>query len=398
MDLAQKILNGFALSKPQRAFLQGLFMTILTLRGKVNFRNLSRYSRYSEKTYARQFAKPFPFVAFNRQLINTVFGLDSERVLAFDPTFIPKAGHHTVGRNRFWNGLKSRSEKGLEVSALAVIDLTRKQALNLSVRQTLPAEDTPSDATLIDQYLHHIQQVQPTLLASETYLCIDGGLTRKKLIDGVCALDLHLIGKLRHDARMRYLYDGPKRPGRGRQKVYDGPVDWADLSRFDEVGQDDEVYLYTACLNHVHFGRTLRVVALVNPQADNPSQPVLLFSTDPDLDAWKIYRYYKARFHIEFLFRDAKQFTGLTDGQMRRADRLDFHFNAAMTSLNLAKAELMSTQPTDQPAVCSVASIKAQYCNQYFLDRIISIFDLDPTWIKKRGEYQRLRDWGKIAA
>ena len=41
-------------------------MTILTLRGKVTFRNLSRYSAYSEKTYARQFAQPFGFVAFNR--------------------------------------------------------------------------------------------------------------------------------------------------------------------------------------------------------------------------------------------------------------------------------------------------------------------------------------------
>lgn len=398
MELAKKILKGFDLSKPQRAFVQGLFMTILTLRGKVNFRNLGRYSHRSEKTYARQFAKPFPFVAFNRQLINAVFGLDSERVLAFDPTFIPKAGHHTVGRNRFWNGLKSRTEKGLEVSAVAVVDLGRNQALNLSVQQTIIEADRPTDETLIDQYVAHIRQVHPLLLANETYLCIDGGLTRKKLIDGVCALDLHLIGKLRCDARMRYFYDGPKRPGRGRQKVYDGRVDWTDLSRFDEVGQDDGVYLYTACLNHVRFGRTLRVVALINPEADNPSQPVLLFSTDPDLDAWKIYRYYKARFHIEFLFRDAKQFTGLGDGQMRDADRLDFHFNAALTSLNLAKSELMSTQPTDQPAVCSLASIKAQYFNQYFLDRIISIFDLDPTLIKKRAEYQTLRELGKIAA
>ena len=398
MELATKILNDFPLSKPQRAFIQGLFMTILTLRGKVNFRNLSRYSHRSEKTYARQFAKPFPFVDFNRHLINAVFGLDSERVLAFDPTFIPKAGHHTFGRNRFWNGLKNRAEKGLEVSALAVVDLARKQALNLSVQQTRSVEDTPTDATLIDQYLIHIRQVQPTLLASETYLCIDGGLTRKKLIDGVCALDLDLIGKLRCDARMRYLYDGPKRPGRGRQKVYDGLVDWTDLRRFEEVGQDGEIYLYTACLNHVRFQRTLRVVALIHPEADNPSQPILLFSTDPDLDAWKIYRYYKARFHIEFLFRDAKQFTGLADGQMRDAHRLDFHFNAAMTSLNLAKIERMNTQPSDQPAVCSIASIKAQYFNQYYLNRIISIFDLDPTLIKKRREYQMLRDFGKIAA
>lgn len=149
MERAQKILNGFDLSKPQRDFLRGLFMTILTVRGKVNFRNLSRYSARSETTYARQFAKPFAFVDFNRQLINATFGLDSERVLAFDPSFIPKAGHHTFGRNRFWNGLKSRAEKGLEVSALAVVDLMRKQALNLSVQQTLSAEDRPTDAPSI---------------------------------------------------------------------------------------------------------------------------------------------------------------------------------------------------------------------------------------------------------
>lgn len=398
MDLSQKILNGFALSKPRRAFLQGLFMTILTLRGKVTFRNLSRYSAYSEKTYARQFAQPFGFVAFNRQLINQVFGPTSERVIVFDPTFIPKAGQHTFGRHRFWTSQKNRSEKGLELSALAIVDLGRNQALNLSVQQTRCAAESPHDATLIDQYLAHIRQARPYLLASETYLCIDGGLSRKKLIEGVCALDLHLIGKLRCDARMRYLYDGPKRPGRGRQKCYDGLVDWTDLSRFEEVGKDGEIYLYTAGLNHVRFGRTLRVVALINPEADNPSQPILLFSTDADLDAWKIYRYYNARFHIEFLFRDAKQFTGLADGQMRTADQLDFDFNAALTSLNLAKAEVMAAQPTDQPALCSIASIKAQYFNQYFLDRIISIFELDPNLIKKQPEYHTLRDLGKIAA
>jgi hypothetical protein len=398
MELAKKILNGFPISKSQRRFVQGLFMTILIVRGKVNFRNLSRYSTRCEKTYARQFAKPFPFVDFNRQLINATFGFDSERVVAFDASFIPKAGHHTFGRNRFWNGLKSRSEKGLEVSALAVVDLTRKQALNLSVQQTRSPQVQPTATTLIDQYLSHIRQVQPRLLPSETYLCIDGGLTRKKLIDGVCALELHLIGKLRCDARMRYFYQGPKRTGRGRQKVYDGSVDWTDLRRFDEVGQDGDIYLYTACLNHVRFQRTLRVVALINPEADNPSQPVLLFSTDPNLDPWKIYRYYKARFHIEFLFQDAKQYTGLADGQMRTVDRLDFHFNAALTSLNLAKAELMDTQPADQPAVCSIASSKAQCFNQYFLDRIISIFELDPTSIKKRAEDQTLRACGKIAA
>jgi len=41
----------------------------------------------------------------------------------------------------------------------------------------------------------------------------------------------------------------------------------------------------------------------------------LLFCTDIDCAALDILRYYKARFQIEFVFRDAKQYTGLCDCQ-----------------------------------------------------------------------------------
>ena len=67
MELAEKILNGLRICKPQRKFLLILFTTILVVRGKANFRNLCRYSQVSEKTYARQFTKPFEFVGFNRR-------------------------------------------------------------------------------------------------------------------------------------------------------------------------------------------------------------------------------------------------------------------------------------------------------------------------------------------
>jgi hypothetical protein len=46
-----------------------------------------------------------------------------------------------------------------------------------------------------------------------------------------------------------------------------------------------------------------------------------LFSTAVALSAQPIYRYDQARFQIEFLFRDAKQFTGLSDCQARSASK-----------------------------------------------------------------------------
>ncbi len=67
MAIAEKILNRLNISKPQKKFLITLFTTILIARGKINFRNLSRYSHLCERTYIRHFDKPFSFMDFNRE-------------------------------------------------------------------------------------------------------------------------------------------------------------------------------------------------------------------------------------------------------------------------------------------------------------------------------------------
>jgi hypothetical protein len=64
----------------------------------------------------------------------------------------------------------------------------------------------------------------------------------------------------------------------------------------------------------------------------------VLGSTDPDLNGHKLIDLYVARFQIEFLFRDSKQFTGLLDCQARAEAALDFHFNASLATLNLVRA------------------------------------------------------------
>ncbi len=141
MELAIKILNRIKISKPQKKFLLTLFTTILVTRGKINFRNMSRYSELCEHTYSRNFAKPFDFIGFNRQMIDETFGQESDRILAFDPGFIKKSGKHTFSRDSFWNGCASKAQKGLEISALAVVDIEQHTALTLSVTQTLSEEE-----------------------------------------------------------------------------------------------------------------------------------------------------------------------------------------------------------------------------------------------------------------
>ena len=79
------------------------------------------------------------------------------------------------------------------------------------------------------------------IIATQDHMHKDPAIAfaKKKYVDGVRELDLHVIGKLRSDANMRYLYTGPKREtGSGRQKTYDGKVNWQDLSRFEYAGCD----------------------------------------------------------------------------------------------------------------------------------------------------------------
>jgi hypothetical protein len=102
--------------------------------------------------------------------------------------------------------------------------------------------------------------------------------------------------------------------------------------------------------------------------------------------------------HIEFLFRDSKQFTGLSDCQARAQAALDFHFNASLATLNLVRAEELRAQTEPTPRVFSMASWKQRKFNERLLDLFIERFALDPTWVKNHPYYEELRTYGAIAA
>jgi hypothetical protein len=104
---------------------------------------------------------------------------------------------------------------------------------------------------------------------------------------------------------------------------------------------------------------------------------------------------------VRYIFRDAKQFTGLGDAQTRDPKKLDFHFNASLSALNLAKLDDQQrrTQTSTEPAAApfSMASYKRAAFNDHLLQRFISQLDLDPTSIQSHPNYQNLRSYGIIS-
>jgi IS4 transposase len=286
-----------------------------------------------------------------------------------------------------------------------VVDVTRRCAFTLAVAQTPPgADEAPSkqaeDETRVDFYKQQLRDQRQRLPERVKYHCVDGYFAKKKYIDEVVALQLHPITKLRADANCRFLYTGPHPHRRGARRKYDGKVTFQDLRRFEDLGtleERDHVHLYTALVWHVSLKRTLRVVVLVNRKEPHKPRYIVLASTDLELDGHKLVEFYVARFQIEFLFRDSKQFTGLADCQARAEAALDFHFNAALATLNLARAEELRARTDPLPQIFSMASWKQRKFNERLLDLFIESLALDPTWVKNHSEYDKLRTYGAIA-
>ena len=369
--------------------------------GRATFRNLSRYSEYCEKTLSRGFAREHDWLAFNIEAIESVIPRVHRQALVLDASFISKSGKRTHGLDKFWNGSASRAEKGLEISVLSVLDVATRQAYTLSVEQT-PAkhdDDAAPAQSRMSAYLEQVRQGvgrlnRPWL----TDLITDGYYSKTNFIDGVVdQLGLHLIGKLRADANMRYYYDGPKRPGRGRQRQYGSKVEWSDLSQFTPVATDEPgITLYQKTLNHKHFKRALNVVVVVNTQGEKPRQAVL-FCTDLTRSALDIYGLYSCRFQIEFLIRDAKQATGLSHCQARDQAKLHFHFNASLAAASIAKLEVQRDAGGVLEHPFSIHSLQRRAFNRHLVDRIIEHLDQGQTLTKFEPAYEHLCNYGIIS-
>lgn len=158
---------------------------------------------------------------------------------------------------------------------------------------------------------------------------------------------------------------------------------------------DDEIELYTAVVWSVRLKRTIRIAYLLK-HSQGKSSYVVLFSTNVELSAQHLYRYYKARFQIEFIFRDARQFCGLADCQARGPEALDSHVNASLMALNLAKFDWQEHYREQQRSGFSMASYKRLVFNHHLLERFIAYFELDPSLIKSHPNYQTLLNYGAI--
>jgi hypothetical protein len=377
--------------KPQLKFLSTLFEVMWTVPHRINFLNMGRFSSLSEQTFRLQFKKGFDFLDLFVSMLSG--NVKKERLLVFDPSFINKSGKHTYGLARYWNGKVQRAEKGLEIGCLGVIDVADQTAYHLLAKQTSP-DKTKSR---MDQYVSVIKDAAATLLSISRYVVADGYFMKSTFIEPVQKAGFAVITKMRSDGNLKEVYKGVKSKGRGRPKMHGAKIDLKkiDKRKWNKCYQTEEMTGYERIVYCVMLKQVVKVIYL--EKANSCSYEVLL-STDKELSGGKIVQYYRLRFQIEFLIRDAKQHGGLEDCQARDEKKLHYHFNMALGSVSTAKLTLWATKENKEEVPFSMHNIKLYFYNKYLTETIFANLDLDLSCRKINKLYHQCLDIGRIAA
>lgn len=270
--------------------------------------------------------------------------------------------------------------------------------MSLEVVQTPSKQELEKQSkNLVSHYVSIMKKHISILKLVIKYLAVDGYFMKHDFINLVLGMGLHVITKMRPDANLRYEYIGLQKAGRGRPKLYGEKVDCKNIDkrRIRKFDEDEEALYYTGIVYCITLKRLVRVVFIEDKKSNRYA---ILLSTDEDLNPELIVTYYRLRFQIEFLIRDAKQYAGLENCQCRSENKLHFHFNMAMSTINIAKATTWLSIPKEKREPFSMRNLKVLYYNKFLTERIFSNLALDLNCKKIKRLYRQCLDIGNLAA
>lgn len=380
----------------RRRILQTIFPLLLTLPQRNNFKQLARWGKRNEGTIHNWYQKELRLETFNRSLIDKYGSGDC--FVIFDPSYLPKSGKQTPCLGRFWSGQAGAVKRGLELGSFAVGDLGHHTAFHLSASLTPSAKELEKQGkTLMGHYVDLVGQQREQIRHFANLLVCDGYFGVLTFVEPIVQMGICLISCLRSNAALYYTPlsrlnpDGSKKQGRPRKK--DGKVDWSNLDeqRLPVVLSDAEKIVRTGLVYAKCLKRCIRLVAVDYLREDGSFfTRKLYFCTDSDQDALWILERYQCRFQIEFLFRDAKQFTGLTQCQSTNQTKIENHVNLALSAVSMAKAAHWLPLDKEQRGPFSMTELKNYYYNLALVERFSIALGLNPTETKNNPKIKEL--------
>ena len=376
----------------RRRIFQHLLVAFLTLPRRVNFTQLAGLGFHHDSTYHDWFSRDLGIKTFNMDLIQRHGSGDY--FVIFDPSFLPKSGKKTPHLGWFWSGSAKSAKRGLEIGGFAVCDLGHHTAFHLNASLTpAPPELKKENRTLVEHYVLEVGKNREAIAQFGNKLAVDGYFGIQTFVAPVVAMGIELVSRLRANAVVFYPPNLPAKRGPGRPPKKGGRIDWQNIDedRLPIVFLDDEKRVRSGLAYVKSLKRMvlLLVVEFLRPDGSVAARKHL-FSTNLLADPLQTLQTYGGRFQIEFLFRDAKQFTGLSHCQSRDKNKLENHINLSLTAVSVANIahHLNDQLETKQPF--SMNQIKEYYHIEYLLDRFSVALGLNPIETKNNPRIKSL--------
>lgn len=413
--------------------------------GGVTMKNISRWTGVgaSYRTIQRFMGLEIAWLSINITLFKILYTVplivDYERyILAFDEVVEDKAGKKTHGVNWFYSSIVGKVIRSVSNHVVSLVDTKREHSFPLTHKQTIkPVKKKKKKAKQSTKQekkevvkgkpgrpkgSKNKQNVKSSGLLYSSFeillkkvlsaLQVIGGLAIRYVVaDGAygnktCCLiarenGLELVSKLNRNTGLYLPYAG-KYSGKGRPRKYGDKLDYANLDVKYLIRKEvkDKIITKTYQIKGVwtkHLPFLVNVVIII--KTDLASKKVgraILFSTDLELEGLRILHFYSLRFQIEFNFRDAKQYFGMSNFKNTKEIQVQ---NAVGLSLFMDNVSfILSEQAKKQweEEHVSIQDLKAYYRAQKYLKDILNTLEIPENSILMEDKFADILKIGAI--
>lgn len=354
--------------------------SILGISTPVTTLSVARMSEISYRTVQRFYAlKDINWLVIRLILFKTFIYKENQKyILAADETVEGKAGKSTFGVGYFYSSIAQKVIKSVSFLAISIIDINERKSYLIGCQQIIAAPKTTKEVTVKARNVENTRKkgrpkgsknkpkTEPvsvsyqtlslllTLVMSELkiilnvikcfHLALDGFYGHEAYLSLALKHKLKIISKFKTNAHLIFPYLG-EQSGRGRPKKNGNKINLDQLPSACLVRSDTDEnqqiisHIYQLKAYTPKIANTLlNIVILVHIHKVTKKQSrTILFTNDLDMDADLIISYYSLRFQIEFDFRDAKQFYGLSDFKNYHQTQVTNAVNIAFTMTLLGK-------------------------------------------------------------
>jgi len=413
--------------------------------GGVTMKNISRWTGKGGgyRNIQRFFAQPTDWLALNILLLTSTYANSSSKdryIIALDEVVEAKAGKCTFGVAWFYSSIAGRVIRSISNHVISLIDTEKEKSFVLTHEQTekpkvkpvkkkkprkkgkkSSTKKTPKGKAGRPKGSKNKQNVKHTGLLYESferllslvvplilvwypmlkYVVADGAYGRKTCCLIVREFSLDLISKLNRNTALYLPYQG-KYGGRGRPRKYGAKLDYQNLPAEYLVSDviEDNIVTKIYQIKGVWTRRMpylLNVVIIIKiDQITQKKARVILFSTDLDLEAEKILRFYSLRFQIEFNFRDAKQYFGLADFKNIKKQQVNNAVGLALFMDNISMILMEQAKQEWKEEKVSIQDLKAYFRAEKYLEDILNTLEIPLEDILNQPKIQQILKIGAV--